>query len=301
MDFIDEQDRARLFLELVDDRLEALLEVAAVFRSSNQCAQVERVDGRVFKNRGNLAIDDTLGQAFRQRGFAHAGFTDIERIVLAATTKHLDGALNLVSAANQGINLAGFGEFVEVAGVVAERIAAFLARFAFACPVGRCLARLGALITELGDTMRQVVDHVESTDFLHAKEVDGVRILLAKNRDQHIGASDFLSTRRLHVIDGTLQHALKTQRRLGVALVAARQHRHRLVDDRLQVAIEFVDVGGIGAQHSQRRWVVEEGQQQVLDGHELMTHLACRLVALADGDFEVLAKHGTYSGNRSRW
>ncbi len=47
-----------------------------------------------------------------------------------------------------------------------------------------------------------------------------MRILLAENRDQHVGAGDFLTAGRLHVIDSALQDALEAERRLRVAFVA---------------------------------------------------------------------------------
>ena len=50
-----------------------------------------------------------------------------------------------------------------------------------------------------------------------------MRILLAKNGHQHVGAGDFLLARGLHVVDRTLQDTLESQRRLGVATVVFRQ------------------------------------------------------------------------------
>ena len=46
VDLVDEQDRVRQLLELGDDRLQPLLEVAAVAGAGEQRAHVERVDGR---------------------------------------------------------------------------------------------------------------------------------------------------------------------------------------------------------------------------------------------------------------
>ena len=63
------------------------------------------------------------------------------------------------------------------------------------------------------------------------QKIDRVRILLAEDRDQHVGAGDFLLAGGLHVVDRALQHALEAERRLGVAVVVGRQHRHGVVDD----------------------------------------------------------------------
>ncbi len=68
VDLIDEQDRVGHFLELVDDRFEPLLEVAAVLGAGDQRAHVERVDrARRRSTSGTLASVDhgrqPLGQS----------------------------------------------------------------------------------------------------------------------------------------------------------------------------------------------------------------------------------------------
>jgi len=93
------------------------------------------------------------------------------------------------------------------------------------------------------------------------------------------------------VVDGPLQHALEAQRRLGVALVAVRQHRHGLGDDLFQLVGEPRQVDAAGAQRAEGRLVFGEREQQVLHRHEFVALLAGLLVALADGDFEILAEH----------
>ena len=112
-----------MLLQLREHGLQALLEIAAVLGAGDQRAEVERVDHRVGQHVGHVAIDDALGQAFGQRGLAHAGFADVERIVLAAAAQHLDGAFDFVGATDQRIDLAGEREFVEVAGVFGQRVA----------------------------------------------------------------------------------------------------------------------------------------------------------------------------------
>jgi hypothetical protein len=50
------------------------------------------------------------------RGLADAGLADVQRIVLAAAAQHLDGALDLLLAADQRVDLALARLLVEVAG-----------------------------------------------------------------------------------------------------------------------------------------------------------------------------------------
>ena len=107
VDLVDEQHRAGDLLHRGQHRLQALLEVAAVLGAGDQRAKVERVDHRVGQHVGHVAIDDALGQAFGERGLAHAGFADVERVVLAAAAQHLDGAFDFVGAADQRVDLAG--------------------------------------------------------------------------------------------------------------------------------------------------------------------------------------------------
>ena len=107
MDFVDEQDRARIVLELLDHLLQPLLEIAAVAGAGQQRAHVEREDGGVVQHFGHVALDDALGEALGDRRLADAGIADIERVVLGAAAQHLDGAVDFGLATDQRIDLAG--------------------------------------------------------------------------------------------------------------------------------------------------------------------------------------------------
>ncbi len=136
VDLIDEQDRARLLLQLGDHALQALLEIAAVLRARDERAHVERVDGAVGQHLGDLALDDEAREALGDRGLAHAGFADVERIVLAAAAEDLDGAFHFELAPDERIDLAFLRLAIQVAGVFLQRIAAaFGVALAFALRV----------------------------------------------------------------------------------------------------------------------------------------------------------------------
>ena len=96
VDFVDEQDRAGIFLELLDDLLQPFLEVAAIAGAGEQRAHVEREDRRVGKHLRHVALDDALGQALGDGRLADAGIADIERIVLRTAAKDLNRAVDLV-------------------------------------------------------------------------------------------------------------------------------------------------------------------------------------------------------------
>ena len=124
VDLVDEQDGARLLLQLGDHGLQALLEVAAILGAGDQRAHVERVDRAVRQHLGHLALDDQPRQALGDRGLADAGLADVQRVVLAAPAQDLDGALDLELAADQRIDAAVLRLRVEVGGVLLERAAA---------------------------------------------------------------------------------------------------------------------------------------------------------------------------------
>src|SRR3546814_11831589 len=51
VDFVDEDDRTGPLLQLGDDRLEALFEIAPILGAGDQAAQVKTVDDRVLEQR----------------------------------------------------------------------------------------------------------------------------------------------------------------------------------------------------------------------------------------------------------
>ena len=85
-----------LTADFVHDRLDALLELAAVFGAGDHQREVERDDALVAEEFRDVAVGDFLGQAFDDGGLADAGLADEHRIVFRAAAKDLDDALDLV-------------------------------------------------------------------------------------------------------------------------------------------------------------------------------------------------------------
>ena len=96
--------------QLLQHRLQPLLEIAAVLGAGEQRAHVERIDLVVLQQLGHVALVDAAREALGDRGLADAGLADQQRIVLAPAAQHLDDALELVLAADQRIDLAGLGQ-----------------------------------------------------------------------------------------------------------------------------------------------------------------------------------------------
>jgi hypothetical protein len=97
VDLVDEEDRVVVVDELLEDGLQALLEVAAVLGAGEQGAHVEGVNLGVGEDLGHPAFDDAVGQALGDGRLADAGFTDQQRVVLAPPAEGLDDALDLLS------------------------------------------------------------------------------------------------------------------------------------------------------------------------------------------------------------
>src|SRR5579871_2448903 len=114
MDFVDEQDRAFDGFELLDDRLQPLLEIAAITGARDQRAHVEGVDGRCPQNLGHLAFDDLAREALGYCRLSNAGIAHEKRIVLLPPAENLDGALDLRFASDQRINAALLRLLVEI-------------------------------------------------------------------------------------------------------------------------------------------------------------------------------------------
>jgi len=172
VDFVDEQDRLGILAQLRDDALEALLEIAAVLGAGHQRAQIQRPNRGVLEDLGHPALDDASRQTLGQRGLADASLADIQRIVLAPPAQHVDGALDLVSASDQRIDLALPRQLVEVDRVIAQRIG-FAIRALFLLALART-AVAGGIRFQLGDAVRDVVDHVQPAHFLLVEEIHRV-------------------------------------------------------------------------------------------------------------------------------
>ena len=119
--FVDEQDDAAFLLgQVVEHGLHALLELAPVLGARDQRAHVERQQPPVFQSFRHFPVDDALRETFDDGGLADAGFADEYRVVLRAPLQYLDGAANLVVAADHGVELALLGPLGEIDGVLLQ-------------------------------------------------------------------------------------------------------------------------------------------------------------------------------------
>ena len=171
VDLVDEEHRVGLLLELAEHGLQPLLEVAAIARAGQQRAHVERVDDGFLEHLGHLALDDLARQALGDRGLADARLADIERVVLGTAAQHLDGALDLMLAADQRIDAAFAGLLVEIDAIGGQRLVALFHRSLPAVLfLGARDAASAGTPRHLGLAMADVVDGIEPRHALVLQE-----------------------------------------------------------------------------------------------------------------------------------
>src|SRR5690606_37151721 len=95
---------------------------------------------------------------------------------------------------------------------------------------------------------------------------------------------------------GTLQHALETERRLGVALTVVITDQRRCIINKLQHrGTQIFNIGATGREYFHDSAVVEHSQEQVLNRHELVTMATSMPEGLIQGHFQFFAEHGDTS------
>ena len=120
---VDEQDDAAFGGgHLLQHGLQPLLEFAAIFRAGDQRAEIEREQLLVLQALRHVAVDDAQRKPLDDRGLADAGFADQHGIVLGAPGQHLDGAPDLLVAADHRIELAVARRLGQVAGIFLQRV-----------------------------------------------------------------------------------------------------------------------------------------------------------------------------------
>ncbi len=118
---VDEEDDVLGPADFVHDRLDALLELAAIFGAGDHHGQIEHDDPAVVQEFGDGAGDDHLGEALDDGGLAHARFTQQNRVVLLPAAKDLDDPLDLLLTADDRVELPFAGKFGQVPAEAVQR------------------------------------------------------------------------------------------------------------------------------------------------------------------------------------
>jgi hypothetical protein len=127
MQLVDEEDDLTLGpADLLEHRLQPLLELAAVFRAGDEGADVERPDALPLQALRDVAGDDPLREPLGDRGLADARVADQDGVVLRPAGEHLDHAPDLLVPADHRVELPLLGGSGEVAPELLERLVGLL-------------------------------------------------------------------------------------------------------------------------------------------------------------------------------
>ena len=259
----------------------------AVLGAGQERAEVQGEYAAVGHHIRHLLVDDALGEAFGNGRLAYAGFAHQKRIVLAPPAQHLNDPFHLQVAAYQRIDLAGFGQLVQIAREVVERRLAA----AFALLLGRLGVVAGAFVGGFGDAVRDVVHHVQAAMDCSFKQCTAWLSCSAKSAISMSAPVARVAALRLHMEDGSMHHALEAQRRFRLALVAGWNQRRVLVYEGGELRTQCVDVGAYVLQHLVRFLLVKQREQDVFWRHELVSAHARLLERLVHGDLQLFGKH----------
>src|SRR5271168_5322211 len=176
MNFVDEQNSSRIIDQLLENSLQALLKIAAIFGASKQRTHVERVNLALGQNFRYISFDNAPREPFRDRGFSDTGLANQQWIVFTPTAQRLYHAFKFFFAPDQRINLALNCQLVETDCVVFKRATG--RRFLFG--VGLDITLAGCRLWHLADAMRDEVHDIESGDSLLMQEVHRMGVLFAE-------------------------------------------------------------------------------------------------------------------------
>ena len=121
VELVDEKnDLALLLGEVGEDRLHALLELAAKLRARDQRTHVEGEQSLALQAFGDLGIDDALRESLHDCGLADSRLADQHRVVLGAPLQDLNGAPDLVVAPDHRVEHTLLGPLGEIDGVLLQ-------------------------------------------------------------------------------------------------------------------------------------------------------------------------------------
>src|SRR5262245_9858072 len=189
---VDEDDDVRVVGQLFHDRLEALFELAAIFRAGDDQRDVEGENPLVGEEVRDVAVDDLLRETLDDGGLAHAGFPDEHGVVLGAAAQDLLDAFELVLAADQRVELVLHRRLGQVAAELSEQRRLLHAR-------QRCL-----LVQELDDVFP---DRVQPHPLFH-EDGGRHRALLAQDAEQQVLGPDVVVEQTVGFLGRELEDAL---------------------------------------------------------------------------------------------
>src|SRR5262249_50712543 len=261
VELVDEDDDVVALGELPHDRLEPLLELAAVLRAGDDQRDVEREDALLGQVDGHVALDDLVREALDERGLPHPRLADEDGVVPGPAAEDLDDARELVVTADERIEDAARRGLGQVAGELGEE---------------RGLLRLAdvrLLVQELDDVL---ADGGE-THALLGQDPGGDALLLPHQAEQDVLGADVVVEHPLGLLGGETEHALRLggERDVhgGRHLVAVEGPALDLLADRLHGEVALAEDA-----RGEALALPDEPQEKVLRLDRIASELA-RLVA----------------------
>ena len=139
---VDEEDNLAVSLvDLADNALQPLLELAFILGACNQRAHVQTVDGLALQVLGHVAAHNAVRQALGYGRFTHTGLADEDGVVLGPAAEDLQHAAYLLVTSYHGVQLASLRQLVQVLGILVQGVVGLL---------GALAAHLAAL-AQVGD------------------------------------------------------------------------------------------------------------------------------------------------------
>ena len=138
--------------------------------------------------------------------------------------------------------------------------------------------------------MRNEVHYIKTGYAFLMQEIHRVRIFFSENRHQYVCPGDLLLSRRLHMQNGALDHALKSERGLRINVLPG--HDRGMFSDEIRKEFaQLFDIGCASTQHIHRRGVIQHRQQQMLDSNEFVAFLPSIHERHVQTDFQLLRNH----------
>ena len=182
--------------QLVEQLLDALLELPAEFRSGDQCGDVEREEAFPGDRVGHLAPGDAQCEPLDDGAFSHARLADEHWVVLPAAREDLHDPLDLGLAPHHGVDPPFAGQAREVGSEpVNPACRALGMRHAARLGSGRRLeprdadADLGAEVVAHGEALQLLGDDPR-VDVVHFQRAGRCRRTIGDDFEQGVGRRD---------------------------------------------------------------------------------------------------------------
>ena len=279
VDLVDEQDDVAAGAHLLEDLLEALLEVAAVARAGHERAHVQGVELLVAQGLGDVAVDDGLAQALDDGGLAHARLPDEDGVVLGAPGEDLHDPLHLLFAADDRVQLALAGGGGEVAAeLVQDGAARGRALLGGAAGVNGLLALVAR------EHLHDGLAHAGQIPAEVGQDLGGHSLALAQQAEEQVLGADVVVAELEGLAHGELEDLLAARREGDVAGGGGLS----LADDLNDLAAHGVqgDIHGLQGLGGHSLALVDEAEKEVLGAD----------VVVVQGPRLVLREHDDASG-----